>query len=177
LAFWMQTTGARLLAVSRCSSVRVRTHAQDSRSAHGLLYLTAVRDDSRQQEHCQPLLTLDYQLGNERGERCDLHRRTSATSCAVRERPPDTQMVWSIGHAAGTIMDPSTCLQSTSELSKTVSHLGIMASRSQHRSPGSCGAVSVWHEISLRLQTRHLARVDLEYYTSGISRSLLGGHC
>ena len=34
----MQTTGACLFASSRCSSPRVQTPAQDSRSAHGLLY-------------------------------------------------------------------------------------------------------------------------------------------
>ena len=38
----MQTTGASLLAFNQCSSPRVQTHAQDSRSAHGLLYLAAV---------------------------------------------------------------------------------------------------------------------------------------
>lgn len=43
LAFWMQTTGASLLAVNRCSPVPVRMAAQDSRSAHMLLYLAAVR--------------------------------------------------------------------------------------------------------------------------------------
>ncbi len=39
---WMQTTGAALLAVEWCSLARVRMAAQDSRSAHGLLYLAAV---------------------------------------------------------------------------------------------------------------------------------------
>jgi hypothetical protein len=53
LAFWMQTTGACLFAFNRCSSPRVQTPAQDSRSAHGLLYPAAVRDDQRQHEHCQ----------------------------------------------------------------------------------------------------------------------------
>ena len=43
LTFWMQTTGAALLAVNRCSPARVWMPAQDSRSAHGLLYLAAVR--------------------------------------------------------------------------------------------------------------------------------------
>jgi hypothetical protein len=42
LAFWMETSGASLLAVNRCSPARVWTFAQDSRSAHGLLYLAAV---------------------------------------------------------------------------------------------------------------------------------------
>jgi len=37
--------GASLLAVQRGSPVRVRTLAQDSRSAYGLLYLAAVRYD------------------------------------------------------------------------------------------------------------------------------------
>ena len=41
--FWMQTTGAALLATEWRSVVRLRTPAQDSRSAHGLLYLAAVR--------------------------------------------------------------------------------------------------------------------------------------
>ena len=49
----MQTTGACLFAFNRCGSQRVQTPAQDSRSAHGLLYPAAVRDDQRQHEHCQ----------------------------------------------------------------------------------------------------------------------------
>jgi hypothetical protein len=44
-AFWMQTSGTALLAVERCSLVRVWMAAQDSRSAHGLLYFAAVRED------------------------------------------------------------------------------------------------------------------------------------
>jgi hypothetical protein len=43
---WMQTSGTALLAVERCSLVRVWMAAQDSRSAHGLLYFAAVRNDS-----------------------------------------------------------------------------------------------------------------------------------
>ena len=39
----MQTTGTALLAVERCSLVRVWMAAQDSRCAHGLLYFAAVR--------------------------------------------------------------------------------------------------------------------------------------
>ena len=53
LTTWMQTTGATLLVVKRRSVVRAWMPAQDSRSAHGLLYLAAVRDDPRQQERCQ----------------------------------------------------------------------------------------------------------------------------
>jgi hypothetical protein len=49
----MQTTGTTLIAVKRRSLVRVGMSAQDSRSAHGLLYLAAVRDDRCEQEHCQ----------------------------------------------------------------------------------------------------------------------------
>jgi hypothetical protein len=49
----MQTTGAALLAVQQCSLARVPMRAQDGRSAHGLLYPTAVRDDSRQQDDGQ----------------------------------------------------------------------------------------------------------------------------
>jgi hypothetical protein len=37
--------GAALLAVERCSLVRVWMAAQDSRSAHALLYFAAVQDD------------------------------------------------------------------------------------------------------------------------------------
>jgi hypothetical protein len=40
---WMQTTGVSLLVVKRCSLPYVRVPAQDSRRAHGLLYLAAVR--------------------------------------------------------------------------------------------------------------------------------------
>ena len=39
----MRTIGAVLLAVKRCSLARVRMVAQDGRSAHGLLYLAAIR--------------------------------------------------------------------------------------------------------------------------------------
>jgi hypothetical protein len=60
----MQTTGAALLAAKRRSLARVPMPAQDSHSAHGLLYLTAVRDGWRHQEHCQVCLKWDYQLGN-----------------------------------------------------------------------------------------------------------------
>jgi hypothetical protein len=42
----MQTTGAPLLTVSRCSPPHVRTPVQDCRRVHGLLYLGAVRNDS-----------------------------------------------------------------------------------------------------------------------------------
>ena len=38
----MQTTGAALLTVRRCSPVRMRMLAQDSRSAYGLLYFAAA---------------------------------------------------------------------------------------------------------------------------------------
>jgi len=41
----MQITSAALLAAEWRSVGRQRTPAQDSRSAHGLLYLAAVRDD------------------------------------------------------------------------------------------------------------------------------------
>ena len=43
----MQTTGATLLAAKRCSLARALMPAQDSRSAHGLLYLAAVRAPMR----------------------------------------------------------------------------------------------------------------------------------
>jgi hypothetical protein len=46
---WMQTTGASLLTVKRCSLSRVWATAQDGHSTHGLLYLAAVLNDS-----CQP---------------------------------------------------------------------------------------------------------------------------
>src|SRR5215469_9444489 len=41
----MQTSGAALVAVRPRSVVRVWMLAQGSRSAHGLLYVAAVRDD------------------------------------------------------------------------------------------------------------------------------------
>jgi hypothetical protein len=57
LAVWMQTSGTALLAVERCSLVRVWMAAQDSHSAYGLLYLAAVRDDRhhRIRRVCQSL--------------------------------------------------------------------------------------------------------------------------
>src|SRR6266851_5850901 len=58
----MQTTGAFLLAFNRCSSPRVRTLAQDSRSAHRLLYLAAVRANRPEQERCQGTVDTDPSL-------------------------------------------------------------------------------------------------------------------
>src|SRR5690242_20726057 len=55
---WMQTSGVAPLAVERRSSMRMRRHAQDGRSARGLLYPTAVRDDFCQQEPCQGRLDI-----------------------------------------------------------------------------------------------------------------------
>jgi hypothetical protein len=43
MTFWLQTTGAALLAVKRCSMARVQVPAHDGRCAHRLLYLAAVR--------------------------------------------------------------------------------------------------------------------------------------
>ena len=45
--FWMQTTGADLIAVRLCSPVPMGVFAYGSGCAHGSLYLAAVRDDSR----------------------------------------------------------------------------------------------------------------------------------
>ena len=53
LAFWMQTTGATLLAVEPRSLVHVSATARDGRSACRLLCLAAVQDDRCQQEHGQ----------------------------------------------------------------------------------------------------------------------------
>ncbi len=51
--------GAALLAVERCSLVRVDGTAQDSRSAHALLYFAAVQNDRhhlfRRLCHAHPL--------------------------------------------------------------------------------------------------------------------------
>ena len=51
--------GAALFAVKRCSPMRVRMPAQDSRSTYALLYLPAVRDDWHKQEHCQDHVDID----------------------------------------------------------------------------------------------------------------------
>jgi hypothetical protein len=58
-AIWMQTTGAALVAAKQCSLACVLMPAQDSRSAHGLLYPAAVRDDSCQQERCQVWIDIE----------------------------------------------------------------------------------------------------------------------
>jgi hypothetical protein len=44
LSTWIQTIGTTLIAVKRCSLVHIWMPAQGSRSAHGLLYLAAIRD-------------------------------------------------------------------------------------------------------------------------------------
>ena len=54
-AIWMQTTGALLLVVQRCSLACVPMTAQDGRSARRLLYLAAARDDSYGLEHLPPI--------------------------------------------------------------------------------------------------------------------------
>jgi hypothetical protein len=46
----MQTTGALLLMIERCSLARTWMLAQGSRSAYGLPYLAAVRGDWREHE-------------------------------------------------------------------------------------------------------------------------------
>jgi hypothetical protein len=61
-AFWMQTTGAALLAVKRCSLRRLWLPAQDGHSAYGLLYLAAVRNDRSQRGCLQVGLDLDSEL-------------------------------------------------------------------------------------------------------------------
>ncbi len=58
-ALWMQTTGAALLAAERCSLARVLILVQDGHSLHGLLYLAAVPDDSRQRDNCQDCVDIN----------------------------------------------------------------------------------------------------------------------
>ena len=48
-AFWMQTTGAAMLAVKRCSIARVRMPAHDGRSAHRLQCLAVRRNTGKRQ--------------------------------------------------------------------------------------------------------------------------------
>jgi hypothetical protein len=62
-AIWMQTTGAALLAVKRCSLARVLMPALDGRSARRLLYLAAVWVDWRQQEPCQGTVDAEPVIG------------------------------------------------------------------------------------------------------------------
>ena len=59
LATWMQTVGTVLLTVKPCSLVRMGRSAQDSRNVHGLLYLAAVWDDWREEEHRQGMIDTD----------------------------------------------------------------------------------------------------------------------
>ena len=53
LAFWMQTVGTTVNAVRQRSVTHVWVPAHDGCSAGGLLYLAAVWDDGREQEHRQ----------------------------------------------------------------------------------------------------------------------------
>lgn len=62
-AFWMQTTGAALLGVQRCSLPCMRTTAQGGRTVYGLLYLAAVSVDWRDQEHRQGAVDADLSIG------------------------------------------------------------------------------------------------------------------
>src|SRR5215472_15418642 len=48
-----RTVGTLLLGFNDAAPTRVLTPDRDSRSGHRLLYLAAVRDDRREQEHCQ----------------------------------------------------------------------------------------------------------------------------
>lgn len=65
----MQTVGAAQLVVRRCSPACMWVAAQDSRSAHGLLYVAAVRHDRLP----GPLLH-DSQIG-------ELRRAVAWTAC------------------------------------------------------------------------------------------------
>ena len=47
LAFWTQTTGTTLVAVERCSLLRMWMSAKGGRSAHRLLYLAAYGREAR----------------------------------------------------------------------------------------------------------------------------------
>ena len=63
LAFWMQTTGAALLAAEPCRLLRVWLLAHDGRSARGLLYLAAaVRSGWREREYRQGTVDTDPRL-------------------------------------------------------------------------------------------------------------------
>jgi hypothetical protein len=57
----MQTTGAILLAVKLPSSMRMRRHAQDGRSARGLLYPMLYAMTSASKNAVKAGLTSDYQ--------------------------------------------------------------------------------------------------------------------
>ena len=64
LATWMQTTGAALVAAELCSQGRARMTAQDGHSAHGLLYLAAVRADSVSKNTVKAALTSTWLVIN-----------------------------------------------------------------------------------------------------------------
>ena len=64
LAFWMQTTGAALLAVEQRSLLCMWLPAQDGRSAHRLLYPLLYGTTRARRNTGNPVLTSDYQLGN-----------------------------------------------------------------------------------------------------------------
>src|SRR5713101_1368731 len=90
----MQTTGATLLAAKQPSLLYMWTSVHDGRSAQGFLYLVAVRDDCRQQEHRQGRVDNDP-VGIPRQAvsrsacpafRPGAHRRRS-TGSATRKRP------------------------------------------------------------------------------------------
>src|ERR1044071_2869996 len=70
--------------VRRCSLVRMWTPARDSRSAHGLLYLAAVRANQREQEHRQGTVDTDPSLVSYR--RAVGYRRSPGdlASCVTR---------------------------------------------------------------------------------------------
>jgi hypothetical protein len=64
----MQTTGTCLVAVNLLSPARVRTPAQDSRSAHGLLYLAAVPETDLSKNTVKAVLTsIQVLSGSETG--------------------------------------------------------------------------------------------------------------
>ena len=62
MGVWMQNTGAILLAAQRCSLVRMWTPAQDSRSAHGLLYSLLYGPISASKNTVKGRLTLILRL-------------------------------------------------------------------------------------------------------------------
>ena len=83
--YWRGPARGQTVQPSACADA-----AQDSRSAHGLLYLAAVRDDWREQEHCQGAVDTDPSLVSYR--HVVGYRRSTCTSSA-RARLPGSARV------------------------------------------------------------------------------------
>ena len=175
LAFWMQTIGTTLLAVKWRSLIDMWLPAQDSRSAHGLLYLAAVRTGGDEREQREGRLDSDAWLGGfktvqdaeSNGASC-----TSRTCGTLRTPRPACRTPGHRGHLrnrcrARPARHPCGLAVAGSRASPPVG-ARANSSRSQHRFSHIAGLAmeSAWH-VASSLTWRLILHVGDHFTISG----------